>query len=200
MPGPTSCRWSTRCQARPAPRSGSIGTDGGYLDVPVKIDPAAAANRVLPMMPGERYWVIVDFAGYRAGRARAHGIAYSGNWRAQERRQDPLSRRRRSQGQHRGPRHAVPGERRRRCADGSYNPALRRRTCATPMVRLAGVAPQLTRQLTLNEVMGLPVTAPDPVTGVTIRLPRRPAGGPGQQHQVGRRANPGVGDHQRACG
>ena len=35
----------TRCPASPARRSGSIGTDGGYLDVPVKIDPAAAANR-----------------------------------------------------------------------------------------------------------------------------------------------------------
>ena len=36
-------------------------------------------------------------------------------------------------------------------------------------------------------------TAIDPVTGVTDRLPRRAAGDPGQQHQVGRRA-----DHRRS--
>jgi FtsP/CotA-like multicopper oxidase with cupredoxin domain len=38
-----------------------IGTDGGYLDSPVKIDPAAVANNRLTIMPGERYDVIIDF-------------------------------------------------------------------------------------------------------------------------------------------
>ncbi|MCK7476391.1 MAG: hypothetical protein M0C28_01490 [Candidatus Moduliflexus flocculans] len=44
-----------------------IGTDGGYLDAPVKIDPAAAANSRLVVMPGERYDVVIDFTGF-AGR------------------------------------------------------------------------------------------------------------------------------------
>jgi spore coat protein A len=41
-----------------------IGTDGGYLDTPVKIDPNVpkkAGQQSLVMMPGERYTVIVDF-------------------------------------------------------------------------------------------------------------------------------------------
>jgi len=41
-----------------------IGTDGGYLDTPVKIDrnvPKKAGQQSLVMMPGERYTVIVDF-------------------------------------------------------------------------------------------------------------------------------------------
>ena len=37
-----------------------IGTDGGYLDAPVPVPQ-------LTVMPGERYDVIVDFAGFRAG-------------------------------------------------------------------------------------------------------------------------------------
>ncbi len=41
-----------------------IGTDGGYLDNPVKIDPnitKKAGQQSLVVMPGERYSVIVDF-------------------------------------------------------------------------------------------------------------------------------------------
>jgi FtsP/CotA-like multicopper oxidase with cupredoxin domain len=39
-----------------------IGTDGGYLQTPVKIDPNAAAGATkLVIMPGERYDVIIDF-------------------------------------------------------------------------------------------------------------------------------------------
>ena len=44
-----------------------IGTDGGYLDKPVKVGPPAANNNNLVMMGGERYMAIVDFAGYQAG-------------------------------------------------------------------------------------------------------------------------------------
>ena len=46
-----------------------IGTDGGYLDAPVKIDPLALkpALRTLVMMPGERADIIIDFAGQAAG-------------------------------------------------------------------------------------------------------------------------------------
>jgi len=51
----------------PGPPLWVVGTDGGYLDKPVKIDPVAAVNSKLVMMSGERYLVIVDFAGYQAG-------------------------------------------------------------------------------------------------------------------------------------
>lgn len=51
-----------------------ISTDGGYLDKPVLIDPNANAVQVrsgiqksLMMMPGERYELIIDFAGIPAG-------------------------------------------------------------------------------------------------------------------------------------
>jgi spore coat protein A len=44
-----------------------IGTDGGYLDTPVKIDPNVKPNNKLIMMPGERYQVIIDFGGIPAG-------------------------------------------------------------------------------------------------------------------------------------
>jgi FtsP/CotA-like multicopper oxidase with cupredoxin domain len=40
-----------------------IATDGGYLDVPVKID--MSHKQKLLLMPGERADVIVDFAGYQ---------------------------------------------------------------------------------------------------------------------------------------
>ena len=46
-----------------------IGTDGGYLDTPVKVDPNAPKGQLqrLVMMPGERYEVIIDFAGQTVG-------------------------------------------------------------------------------------------------------------------------------------
>ncbi len=51
-----------------------ISTDGGYLDKPVLVDPNANAAQVkagtqksLMMMPGERYEIIIDFAGIPAG-------------------------------------------------------------------------------------------------------------------------------------
>jgi FtsP/CotA-like multicopper oxidase with cupredoxin domain len=43
-----------------------IGTDGGYLDTPQKIDPNLKPNDKLIIMPGERYDVIIDFAGLPA--------------------------------------------------------------------------------------------------------------------------------------
>ena len=51
-----------------------IATDGGYLDNPVMIDPNATGaqtklgvQKSLLMMPGERYELIIDFAGIPAG-------------------------------------------------------------------------------------------------------------------------------------
>ena len=131
-----------------------IGTDGGYLDAPVKIGPNAAAPALtkLVLMPGERADVIIDFAGLQGqtlimrntGRTPYPKGAPPGGSNLgqiiQFRVNQPFV----------GP-------------DNSYNPAsgvpLR-----PPMVRLvnpatgalaAGVTAQKTRQLTLNEVMGM---------------------------------------------
>jgi spore coat protein A, manganese oxidase len=41
-----------------------IGNDSGYLDTPAKLDPRAATNNALVLLPGERYEVIIDFRGY----------------------------------------------------------------------------------------------------------------------------------------
>ena len=50
-----------------------IGTDGGYLDAPVKIDPNAPKGQLqrLLIMPGERSDVIIDFAGFAGQTLRA---------------------------------------------------------------------------------------------------------------------------------
>ncbi len=40
-----------------------IGTDGGYLDAPVKIDPNVKPLDKLRILPGERAGFIIDFAG-----------------------------------------------------------------------------------------------------------------------------------------
>jgi len=131
-----------------------IGTDGGYLDAPVKIDPNAAkpALTKLVLQPGERADVIIDFAGFQgqtllmrnvAKHPYPAGAAPAGSTLGriiQFRVNQPFA----------GP-------------DASYNPAsgglLR-----PPMVRLVnptagtlatGVTAAKTRQLTLNEVMGM---------------------------------------------
>ena len=59
-----------------------IGTDGGLLDAPVKLDPISPNKDInsLTMMPGERYLAIIDFAGYEAGVVGPNGAAYSGSW------------------------------------------------------------------------------------------------------------------------
>ncbi len=131
-----------------------IGTDGGYLDAPVKIDPNAAAPALtkLVLMPGERADVIIDFAGLQG--------------------QTLIMR---NTGRTPYPKGAPPGgstlgqiiqfrvNQTFVGPDNSYNPAsgvpLR-----PPMVRLVnptagtlatGVTAAKTRQLTLNEVMGM---------------------------------------------
>jgi len=124
-----------------------IGTDGGYLDKPALI------NRLV-LMPGERALVIIDFKGLPAGAtamirniAKApypNGATVSGRTtgRVLQFRVLPQT-----------------------AADTSYDPA----TLAplrTPMVRLSdpvagtvapGVVVHKKRQMTLNEVMGMPV-------------------------------------------
>ena len=147
----------------PGPPLWVVGTDGGYLDLPVKIDPTAAANHSLVMMPGERYWAIVDFANYSAGMIGPNGAAYSGTWLLKNNAKTPYPAGETSEGITLGRmmQFRVAGA---SSTDTSYDPAsglpLR-----PPMIRLSGAAVQKTRQLTLNEIMGMPVTTTDPVTG-----------------------------------
>jgi spore coat protein A len=127
-----------------------IGTDGGYLDKPVKIDPNVKPLDKLRLMPGERADVIIDFAGYagqtllmrNTGRTPyPKGTSPHGSTLGQ------IIQFRVGTGQ---------------VTDASYDPA-----SGTPlrpaMIRLvnpakgapaAGVSPTLTRQLTLNEIIG----------------------------------------------
>jgi FtsP/CotA-like multicopper oxidase with cupredoxin domain len=76
-----------------------IGTDQGYLDAPAKIDPNGQANNVLVIMPGERYEVIVDFAGFAPGTVAAR-----------EPGQDALPGRITRNKQHHHPHHGVPDQ------------------------------------------------------------------------------------------
>jgi spore coat protein A len=150
-----------------------IGTDGGYLDAPVKIDPTAAGNNKLVMMPGERYWVIVDFTGYQAGAIGPNKAAYSGTWLLKNTAKSPFPAGVAPNGNTTGRimQFRVTGE---PVTDTSYNPASGEPLRAAPMVRLAGATVQKTRQLTLNEVMGMPSAAQDPVTGVMTNYPGGP--------------------------
>jgi len=135
-----------------------IGTEGGYLDAPAKIDPNAAALNKLTMQPGERADVIVDFGGLPQGTRLIlrntgrtpypKGGSPNGSTLGriiQIRIDIPLSG-----------------------ADNSYNPASGAaiRSGDQKLVRLVNpatgtlaVTAQKTRTLTLNEVMGMPVTA-----------------------------------------
>jgi FtsP/CotA-like multicopper oxidase with cupredoxin domain len=135
-----------------------IGTDGGYLDAPVKIDPnatgaqvKAGAQKSLMMMPGERYEIIIDFAGIPAGTnliLRNTAPTVDGNPKAS------------TEGRIMQFRVTVNAP-----VDNSYNPALggNIRTGGQTIQRLVNpttgtmnpvVTVNLTRELTLNEVMG----------------------------------------------
>jgi FtsP/CotA-like multicopper oxidase with cupredoxin domain len=147
-----------------------IGTDGGYLDKPVKIDPNAATNNKLVIMPGERYDVIIDFAGFANKTLLMRNTGRT-----------PYPKGASPQGSTLGQIvqfviGAAPA------ADTGFNPASGA-ALRPPMQRLVnpaagalgtGVTLNLTRLLTLNEVMGLPQVAVDPVTGVTVAYPGGP--------------------------
>jgi FtsP/CotA-like multicopper oxidase with cupredoxin domain len=131
-----------------------IGTDGGYLDYPVLIDPNAHGQNLqkLVLMPGERADIIVDFAGLAPGtnlllRNTARAPYPNGDTPAGS-----------TMGRIMQFRVVAGGD-----ADTSYDPAAGG-SLRTPMVRLvnpatgtlaAGVTAQVTRQLTLNEAMGM---------------------------------------------
>jgi spore coat protein A, manganese oxidase len=132
-----------------------IGTDGGYLDFPVKIDPNAPGNQLqkLLIMPGERADVIIDFAGLAPGtRLILRNVAKTPYPAGDTVNGKTLGRILQFR--------VIAGG----GVDTSYDPAgggaLR-----SPMVRLAdpvagtlapGVVAQKTRQMTLNEVQEPP--------------------------------------------
>jgi FtsP/CotA-like multicopper oxidase with cupredoxin domain len=161
----------------PGPPLWVIGTDGGYLASPVKIDPAAAVNNKLVIMPGERYDVIIDFAQSPNSTLIMRNIGRS-----------PYPKGAAPNGTTLGQIVKIFVGAPPAAADTSYNPALLPvqpgylPLRSTPLVRLPGApagpvipTPAVrggfvdeVRQLTLNEVMGLPKTVTDPVTGVPL--------------------------------
>jgi FtsP/CotA-like multicopper oxidase with cupredoxin domain len=156
------------------PRMWVIATDGGYLDAPVQV-------KKLVMMPGERYEVIVDFAGVAPGTnlilKNTAKTPYPGGAAPQGATLGQIMQFRVG---------SCPSG---QCgvADTSFNPAVAGATirggAGQAIVRLAnpatgtvapGVTVDKTRQLTLNEVMGMPVTFTDPVTGLLTAYPGGP--------------------------
>jgi FtsP/CotA-like multicopper oxidase with cupredoxin domain len=146
-----------------------IGTDGGYLNAP-------ALTKVLTIMPGERYDVIIDFAG-----------SPNTNLVLKNTGKTPYPRGAQPQGatigriiQFRVGPPVLPA------VDNSYNPALGTpiRPVGKTIVRLPGTPGgptttntnvQLTRLLTLNEDLALPVAVPnDPVTNGPVAYPGGP--------------------------
>jgi len=127
-----------------------IGTDGGYLDSPVKIDPNAVTLNKLVVMPGERADIIIDFAGFAGQTLLVRNTGRT-----------PYPKGTSPQGSTVGriiQFRVGPGP----VADASYDPASLT-SLRSPMVRLvnpaagtvaAGVTVNKTRQLTLNEIMG----------------------------------------------
>jgi spore coat protein A, manganese oxidase len=133
-----------------------IGTDGGYLDYPVKIAPGASARKLdkLRLMPGERADVIIDFAGLVPGtRLILRNVAKTPYPSGDTVKGNTLGRILQIR--------VVAGG---GSADASYDPAAGG-ALRTAMVRLVdpvagtlapGVWAQKTRQLTLNEVLSEP--------------------------------------------
>jgi len=117
-----------------------IGTDGGLLDTPVKV------NQLL-LAPGERADVIVDFTGLRFGTQ----FLMTNDARAPFPKGAPADPKTVGQiMQFRVISLTVP--------DTSFNPATATVGSLRPgklIERLSGVAPAVKRQLTLNEVMGM---------------------------------------------
>ena len=144
-----------------------IGTDGGYLDVPKKIDPALGQKLVI--QPGERYEVIIDFGGFANTSLVIRNTGRT-----------PFPKGAPPQGSTLGLiiqfRVGV-----KPAVDPSYNPtsaiALRSGTNVIQRLTTGGALPANvanTRSLTLNEVMGMAQTVIDPVTGLMTAYPGGP--------------------------
>jgi FtsP/CotA-like multicopper oxidase with cupredoxin domain len=136
-----------RTTGLPGPPMWVIGTDGGYLDKPVKVDPTL--RQKLIMMPGERYDVIVDLSAVTAGQnlelrntARTPypaGAPVSGNTTGRIMQFRVMA--------------TTPAS----PAPVGYVPAAtdNLRTSPIERVSVAVGTPPVTRQLTLNEVIGM---------------------------------------------
>jgi FtsP/CotA-like multicopper oxidase with cupredoxin domain len=151
-----------------------IGTDGGYLDSAVAIDPNALkpTPSKLVIMPGERYEVVVDFTNVAAGaRLLLKNVGktpYPGG-------ATPIG----GLGQIMEFRVTGPATSPGLAYDPVATPAIRgAATKIAPLVNFAtgtaAVAAQKTRQVTLNEVMGMPVTATNPIDGTATAYPGGP--------------------------
>jgi len=134
-----------------------IGTDGAMLDHPVKIDPVGGGTfSKLVLMPGERADVIIDFAGLPPGtKLLLRNVAKAPYPSGETPSGSTMGRIMQFR--------VIAGS---GAPDTSFDPSTGAPLRA-PMVRLAnpatgtlatGVVAQVKRQLTLNEVMGMPMT------------------------------------------
>lgn len=147
-----------------------IATDGGYLDAPVKLDPALGQKLII--QPGERYEVIIDFAGFGGSNLIIRNTGRTPFPKGAPPHGSTLGRIM----QFRVAAGAV--------ANNSYNPAAIGAVIRTgdqtiqrlvnPATGILAVTPNKTRLLTLNEVMGMPMNAIDPVTGLLTTYPGGP--------------------------
>jgi len=153
-----------------------IATDGGYLDNPVKLDPALGQKLV--MQPGERYEVIIDFTGIAGTNLIIRNTGRTPYPKGAPPQGSTLGRIMQFRV------NATP------VTDISYNPATDgaiRTNINQRIVRLPGTPGgpaivttgpnknvQKIRELSLNEVMGMPMTVTDPVTGLLTAYPGGP--------------------------
>ena len=156
-----------------------VATDGGFLDAPavLRSGPWGPVD-TLVVMPGERYMVTIDFSAYAPGST----LVLNNIANAPYPFGDPVDPSTTGKVVQFNVTQCFSG----RCgaSDPSYDPAsgkpLREEH---PIVRLVdplagtlakGVNPAVTRQLTLNEVMGEPQVAVNPVTGDKTLYPGGP--------------------------
>jgi spore coat protein A len=142
-----------------------IGTDGGYLDTPV------AVNKLV-MQPGERYEVIIDFAGFTGSNLIVRNTGRTPYPKGAPPQGSTLGRIMQFRV---GAAPLIP--------DASYNPALLTplrvgtqmiKRLVNPVTGTLATTAQKTRALTLNEVMGMGMTANNPVTGLLTNYPGGP--------------------------
>jgi spore coat protein A len=154
-----------------------IGNDGGYLDSPALLDmnaPKPNPTRLV-IMPGERYEVIIDFTNYAGQTLVLRNTAktpYPGG-------ATPAGSTVAQILQFRVGTCPAGG-----CGDTSFDPAApgaKVRAQGSEIFRLVApgtvtpaVPPVLVRQLTLNEVMGMPMAAVNPVNGLLTNYPGGP--------------------------
>jgi FtsP/CotA-like multicopper oxidase with cupredoxin domain len=148
-----------------------IGTDDGYLDKPVMV-------KKLTMMSGERYQVIVDFSTVPAGTNLILKNTAKTPYPAGA---APISNTVGQIMQFRVAGGAVTDTKFNPAVAGAtlrggvgQGPAIKRLVNTATGTLATGVSAQVTRQLTLNEVMGMPQAAINPVTGLLTNYPGGP--------------------------